>query len=63
MPDVEPVPERLHTVTPRLVCKGADDAIDFYVKAFGAEEVGRATGCRRAASCSRRFASATRSCT
>ncbi len=40
MPDVEPVPERLHTVTPRLVCKGADEAIDCYVQAFGAEEVG-----------------------
>ena len=36
---VQAVPERLHTVTPRLVFDGARDAIDFYVKAFGAELV------------------------
>jgi PhnB protein len=39
MPDtVEPVPERLHTVTPRLVfAHQAVAALDFYVEAFGAE--------------------------
>jgi PhnB protein len=37
---VEPVPERLHTVTPRLVFAGeAARAIDFYGKAFGADVV------------------------
>jgi PhnB protein len=38
VPDaVEPVPERLHTVTPRLVFAGeAARAIEFYGKAFGA---------------------------
>lgn len=35
---VEPVPERLHTVTPRLVFDGqAVAAIQFYTDAFGAE--------------------------
>ena len=39
MPDgVEAVPERLHTVTPRLVFHDdAADAMRFYVDAFGAE--------------------------
>jgi len=36
---VQAVPERLHTITPRLVFKGAKDAIAFYEKAFGAELV------------------------
>jgi uncharacterized glyoxalase superfamily protein PhnB len=31
----------MHTVTPHLTCAGAADAIDFYVRAFGAEEVMR----------------------
>lgn len=35
---------RLHTVTPHLVCAGAAKAIDFYKKAFGAEEVMRLEG-------------------
>jgi PhnB protein len=41
VPDtVEPVPERLHTVTPRLVFAGdAARAIEFYAKAFGADVV------------------------
>jgi PhnB protein len=38
--DVQPVPERLHTVTARLVFKDeATAAIRFYVDAFGAELV------------------------
>jgi len=39
MPDnVEPVPERLHTITPRLVFENdAVAAMTFYVRAFGAE--------------------------
>jgi PhnB protein len=36
---VRPVPERLHTVTPRLVVADGGAAIAFYVQAFGAEEV------------------------
>jgi PhnB protein len=40
-----PVPEHLHTVTPRLVVSDGAAAIEFYGRAFGAEEVGeRFTG-------------------
>jgi uncharacterized glyoxalase superfamily protein PhnB len=31
----------MHTLTPHLVVKGASKAIEFYKKAFGAEEIGR----------------------
>jgi PhnB protein len=36
---VDPVPEHLHTVTPRLVVRDGARAIEFYRDAFGAEEV------------------------
>jgi PhnB protein len=36
---VNPVPEHLHTVTPRLVVRDGAAAIDFYARAFAAEEV------------------------
>lgn len=39
-PAVNPIPEHLHTVTPRLVVSPADEAIEFYRRAFGAEEIG-----------------------
>jgi uncharacterized glyoxalase superfamily protein PhnB len=35
---------RLHTVTPHLICAGAAQAIEFYKKAFGAEEIVRLRG-------------------
>jgi PhnB protein len=38
MTTVNPVPEHLHTVTPRLVVSDGGAAIDFYRRAFGAEE-------------------------
>jgi PhnB protein len=42
---ISPAPERLHTVTPRLVVADGAAAIAFYAKAFGAEEIGeRFTG-------------------
>jgi PhnB protein len=42
---VSPVPEHLHTVTPRLVVRDGAAAIDFYRDAFGAIELGeRFTG-------------------
>jgi PhnB protein len=42
---VNPVPDRLHTVTPRLVVRDGAAAIAFYGRAFGAEELGeRFTG-------------------
>ncbi len=37
---VNPVPEHLHTVTPRLVFRDARTAIGFYQQAFGAESRG-----------------------
>jgi len=33
------IPHGMHTVTPSLVCAGAADAIAFYQRAFGAEEM------------------------
>jgi len=36
-----PIPEGFHTVSPHLTIKGAADAIEFYKKAFGAEEIVR----------------------
>ncbi len=41
---VKAVPEGYHTLTPHLVVKGAVDAIAFYKKAFGAEEIRRMMG-------------------
>ena len=42
---VRPVPEHLHTVTPRLVVSDGEAAIAFYTRAFGAQELGeRFTG-------------------
>jgi PhnB protein len=35
---IQPVPEGYHTATPYLVVRGASRAIDFYKKAFGAQE-------------------------
>jgi PhnB protein len=40
MTKVRPIPEGYHSLTPSLNLKGADKAIDFYKKAFGAEEKG-----------------------
>ena len=39
-----PIPEGFHTVTPQLILDNAAQAIDWYKKALGAEEVSRATG-------------------
>ncbi len=44
MPNVKPVPDGMHTVTPHLICAGAADAIEFYKKAFNAVEEGRLPG-------------------
>jgi PhnB protein len=41
---VKPIPDGYHTVTPYLTVKDAAGAIDFYKKAFGAEEVMRFAG-------------------
>ncbi len=41
---VRPIPEGYHSLTPGLVARNAAAAIEFYKKAFGAEEVTRMTG-------------------
>lgn len=43
-PQVKPIPDTMHTVTPHLICAGAAEAIEFYKQAFGAVEVGRLPG-------------------
>jgi len=40
----KPIPEGKHALTPYLNIKGADKAVEFYKKAFGAEEVTRMLG-------------------
>lgn len=44
MSKVKAVPDGFHTVSAHLVVKGAGKAIEFYKKAFGAEEVMRMPG-------------------
>lgn len=44
MGSVSAIPSGHHTVTPHLVIRGASDAIDFYIKAFGATDVTRMDG-------------------
>src|SRR5262245_42042056 len=42
--DVRPIPEGFHTLTPGLVVGDVARAVEFYKKAFGAEEQSRITG-------------------
>ncbi|HJR15883.1 MAG TPA: VOC family protein [Gemmatimonadales bacterium] len=44
MAKVKAVPEGYHTITPHLVLPDCAQAIDFYKKAFGAEEIVRMPG-------------------
>jgi PhnB protein len=39
--NVRPIPQGYHTATPYLICKDAAAAIEFYKKAFGAQEIMR----------------------
>ena len=41
---VKPIPDGYHSVTPYLTIKGAGRALDYYKKAFGAEELMRHDG-------------------
>jgi uncharacterized glyoxalase superfamily protein PhnB len=41
MNNASSIPQRMHSVSPHLVCAGAADAIEFYKKAFGATEMVR----------------------
>jgi uncharacterized glyoxalase superfamily protein PhnB len=43
-PQVQRIPAGMHAVTPHLVCAGAAAAIEFYKKAFNAEETARMPG-------------------
>src|SRR5918997_8767 len=38
---VKPIPEGYEGITPYLICKNAEAAIEFYKRAFGAEELFR----------------------
>lgn len=37
LPEVSPIPEGFHSVTPQLVCRKAEEALEFYKNALGAE--------------------------
>lgn len=37
LPEVSPIPEGFHSVTPQLVCRKALEALEFYKNALGAE--------------------------
>jgi PhnB protein len=41
---VKPIPDGYHTITPYIRCRKAEDAIEFYKKAFGAKEMHRMVG-------------------
>jgi uncharacterized glyoxalase superfamily protein PhnB len=41
---VQPIPPGQETLIPHLVCERCSEAIEFYKKAFGAEEVSRSPG-------------------
>ena len=38
----QPIPKGYHIITPSIVVNGAKEAVEFYKKAFGAREVGKA---------------------
>lgn len=44
MSDVKPIPEHFNRVSAHLIIKGAGEAMDFYKKAFGGEELCRMPG-------------------
>ena len=41
MSTADPIPEGFHTVSPYLIIENASEAIEFYSRAFGAEELER----------------------
>jgi uncharacterized glyoxalase superfamily protein PhnB len=44
MSKVEPIPQGYHSITPALAIRGAAEALEFYARAFGAEETFRMPG-------------------
>ncbi len=57
----QPIPAGQDNLIPHLVCDHCSEAIEFYKKAFGAEEVHRMRRRTAAASCMPHYASANRS--
>ena len=43
-PAAKPIPDGFHSLTPFLICKDAVNAVGFYQRAFGAEEISRLVG-------------------
>jgi uncharacterized glyoxalase superfamily protein PhnB len=41
---VRPIPEGFQTLTPHIICRDAAKAMDWYIKAFGAVDLGRHAG-------------------
>ena len=44
MNPIQPIPAGMHSLTPHLVCRDANAAMDFYIRAFGAVDSGRLSG-------------------
>jgi uncharacterized glyoxalase superfamily protein PhnB len=44
MAKTKPIRDGFHTLTPHIICRGAEKALDFYKKAFGAEQTLRMPG-------------------
>ncbi len=44
MKSSQPIPPGFHTITPSLIVRNAPEAIEFYKKALGAEELVRMVG-------------------
>ncbi len=42
--EIKPIPDGFHAITPHLVVRDASAAIEFYKKAFGADELHRSMG-------------------
>jgi len=59
---VQPIPPGHENLIPHLVCSPCSEAIAFYKKAFGAEEINRMPAPMESASCTRPSASARASC-
>jgi PhnB protein len=58
MADVKPIPEGHEAVVPYLICKNAEAAIDFYKRAFGADELIRMGQSGRVGHCEMKIGSA-----
>jgi len=41
---IKPIPDEIHSLTPHIVCRDANAAMDFYIEAFGATDCVRLPG-------------------